>query len=233
MLINEYKLFNMADVVFTGGHYLYEFKKDRHHNMHPFPSSIDRVHFESGEGSEDPDDQARIPSPRVGFFGVIDERFDVVLLDELAEKMPDFQFIIIGPVVKIDPAILPRHRNIHYLGQKSYRELPQYLAHWDVAILPFARNASTRFISPTKTPEYLCAGKPVVSTSIHDVVHPYGVNGIVEIADNADDFSKAIIKVLDYKNNAGWLAKVQDQLNGSSWDLTFTKMKDLIYKELM
>jgi hypothetical protein len=58
------------------------------------------------------------------------------------------------------------------------------------------------------------------------------VNGIVEIADNADDFSKAIIAAMNYKNNADWQAKVQDQLNGNSWDLTFMKMKELIYKEL-
>jgi glycosyltransferase involved in cell wall biosynthesis len=232
MLHNEKLLFRMADVVFTGGHNLYEYKKNRHHNIHPFPSSIDQRHFESGLGSNDPRDQVAIPFPRVGFFGVIDERFDIDLLDQLAVLMPDFQFIMIGPVVKIDPSTLPRHQNIHYLGQKTYNELPNYLAHWDVAILPFAKNESTRFISPTKTPEYLSAGKPVVSTSIRDVVMPYGEMGLVEIADTADEFSSAIRKVIKQKDNPGWRMKVKEFLKGNSWDLTWSKMKDVIYSTL-
>ena len=89
---------------------------------------------------------------------------------------------MIGPVVKIDPAILPRAENIHYLGSKSYQELPAYLAGWDLALIPFAINESTRFISPTKTPEYLAAGKPVISTPIRDVVTPYGDENLVHIA---------------------------------------------------
>lgn len=232
MIPNENKLFKLADVVFTGGHNLYEFKKERHPNIHPFPSSVDQRHFESGIGSPDPRDQSEIAHPRVGFFGVIDERFDIDLLDKLAILMPEVNFIMIGPVVKIDPAILPRHSNIYYLGQKSYRELPIYLAHWDVAILPFAKNESTRFISPTKTPEYLCAGKPVVSTSIHDVVIPYGEMGMVEIADNAEDFAKAITRVLKMKDRKAWLTMVKDFLKDNSWDLTWSRMKEVIYKTL-
>ncbi|HEX3008380.1 MAG TPA: hypothetical protein VHO90_12285, partial [Bacteroidales bacterium] len=131
MIRNETALLKVADVVFTGGQYLYEYKKDRHNNIYPFPSSIDQKHFESGLTSADPEDQASIPHPRVGFFGVIDERLDINLLDSLAQKMPDMQFVMIGPVVKIDPASLPRHKNIHYLGQKAYGELPAYLGNWD------------------------------------------------------------------------------------------------------
>lgn len=229
---NEKLLFRLADVVFTGGHNLYEFKKDRHHNIHPFPSSIDQRHFESGLGKADPPDQAVIKGPRVGFFGVIDERLDIDLLDRLSQLMPEIQFIMIGPVVKIDPASLPKRENIHYLGQKNYDELPAYLAHWDVAFLPFARNESTRFISPTKTPEYLSAGKPVVSTSIHDVVVPYGELGFVEIADNPEDFASAINLVLKQKDDETWLRKVKDHLKCNSWDLTWSKMKEVIYKTL-
>lgn len=232
MLKNENRLFSMADVVFTGGHNLYEYKKDRHHNIHPIPSSIDQAHFESGLGGKDPEDQAKIPHPRVGFFGVLDERLDIELLDKVALQMPEVHFVMIGPVVKIDPAILPGHKNIHYLGQKRYEELPFYLAHWDVAFLPFAKNDSTRFISPTKIPEYLSAGKPVVSTSIRDVVVPYGTMKMVEIADSVNDFSSAIYRLLQQEDNAGWQMMVKDHLKKNSWDLTWSKMKDIIYKTL-
>lgn len=232
MLKNEDLLLSIADVVFTGGHNLYEFKKHRHNNIHPFPSSIDQRHFESGKNSIDPADQRLIPQPRVGFFGVLDERLDTELLDKVAELMPDTHFIMIGPVVKIDPSQLPKRLNIHYLGQKSYSELPRYLAHWDVAILPFARNESTRFISPTKTPEYLAAGRPVVSTSIRDVIVPYGELGLVEIADDSKDFSAAITRLLDRKDATEWERKVREQLMGNSWDLTWLKMKEVIYATL-
>ena len=120
--------------------------------------------------------------PRLGFFGVIDERMDVDLVGEVADLRPDWQFVMIGPVVKIDPAILPQRPNIHWLGGKSYNELPHYLSGWDVGFMPFALNEATKFISPTKTPEFLAAGVPVVSTPITDVVRPYGEKGLVEIA---------------------------------------------------
>ena len=121
----------------------------------------------------DPADQADIPHPRLGFFGVIDERMDSSSSAERRLR-PDWQFVMLGPVVKIDPADLPRLPNIHWLGGKTYDELPAYLAGWDVGFMPFALNEATRYISPTKTPEFLAAGMPVVSTPITDVVRPYG-----------------------------------------------------------
>lgn len=232
MVKNEALLLKFADVVFTGGHYLYEYKKDKHKNIHPFPSSIDQPHFESGLNCADPDDQVNLPHPRVGFFGVIDERLDIELLDGLAQKMPDVHFIMIGPVVKIDPAILPRHSNIHYLGQKSYNELPAYLGNWDIAFLPFAKNDSTRFISPTKTPEYLCCEKPVVSTSIRDVVVPYGEMGLVLISDTVNEFAAAIRKALQMTGDRNWKKKVKQVLKSNSWDLTWMGMKKIIFNTL-
>jgi UDP-galactopyranose mutase len=232
MLPNENKLLKMADVVFTGGYSLYEYKKHRHSNIHPIPSSIDQQHFSSGLGGPDPQDQRKILHPRVGFFGVLDERLDIELLDGMALKLPDVQFMMIGPVVKIDPSTLPKHKNIHYLGQKNYEELPAYLAHWDVTFLPFAKNDSTRFISPTKIPEYLSAGKPVVSTSIQDVIDPYGREGMVEIADTVKDFSSAILQLLNQKENPAWQVLVKEHLRGNSWDLTWSKMKNIIYNTL-
>lgn len=229
-LVNlEKELMDRADLVFTGGHSLYEAVKDNHHNIHPFPSSIDAKHFSQGRlDLVEPDDQARIPHPRLGFYGVIDERFNTSLLKEMAELRPDFHFVIVGPVVKIDPATLPQARNIHYLGKKDYAELPLYLSGWDCAIMPFALNDSTRFISPTKTPEFLSAGKPVVSTSIRDVIHPYGANKLVHIADTALDFVDAAERAMkEREEKTDWLENVDQFLGKMSWDRTFLQMASL------
>jgi UDP-galactopyranose mutase len=227
----EKQLFRNVDLVFTGGQSLYEVKRNQHPAVYAFPSSIDASHFgKARKALKDPEDQAHIPHPRLGFFGVIDERFDVELLDEIAAKRPDWHFIMIGPIVKIDPDALPKHANIHYLGGKKYSELPDYLAGWDIALLLFARNESTRFISPTKTPEYLAAGRPVISTSIRDVVRPYGEMKLVEIADTADELIRAAEKILSVENRSEWLRKVDAFLENISWDKTWAQMSDLIDK---
>jgi UDP-galactopyranose mutase len=224
----ERELMNRADLVLTGGVSLYESKRRLHPNVHAFPSSVDVPHFAQARARRrDPSDQAPIGEPRLGFFGVVDERFDVPLLAEVAAARPDWQFVIIGPVVKIDPATLPRPANIHYLGQKSYDELPSYIGGWDVALLPFARNASTRFISPTKTPEYLAAGRPVVSTSIRDVVRPYGEMGLVRIADTPQEFAAAVEAALG-EDAAARQAAADAFLSGMSWDATWSRINQLL-----
>jgi UDP-galactopyranose mutase len=226
----ERQLFNRVDLVFTGGHSLYQAKQHAHPAVYSFPSSIDLSHFGNAR-SFNPDlpDQDNIPHPRLGFFGVIDERFDIELLDAVARRRPDWQFIMIGPIVKIQPDLLPRHSNIHYLGPKNYEELPAYLSNWDIALLLFARNESTRFISPTKTPEYLAAGKPVISTSIHDVVRPYGELNLVSIADGPDDFVRAAEKFLTKSyEQTDWLKRVDQFLGNMSWDKTWHEMSELL-----
>ena len=221
----EKELFRKADIVFTGGNSIYEFKKDQHPNIYSFPSSIDKNHFGLARTKlDDPEDQKHIPHPRFGFFGVVDERFDIEMIDSVAKARPEWQFIILGPVVKIDPAHLPRYENVHYLGGKKYEELPAYIAGWDVALVPFAMNESTRFISPTKTPEYLAAGKPVISSPIRDVVRPYGDNKLVHIVNNADEFISAAEKELGKKRKSAWLRKVDDFLAFNSWDRTWGQM---------
>lgn len=227
----EARLLERADVVFTGGQSLYEAKKNRHHNVHAFPSSIDYEHFAKARSiRHDPVDQAPIPFPRMGFFGVIDERLDIELVKGIAEARPDWQLVMIGPVVKIDENDLPKLPNIHYLGSKSYKELPYYLATWDVAMLPFAKNESTQFISPTKTPEYLAAGKAVVSTSIRDVVRPYADRNLVHIADTVDAFIRAAsIAGMDEANtDLRWRENVDAFLSQMSWDRTWGRMSALI-----
>jgi UDP-galactopyranose mutase len=225
LAILEKTLFAKADVVFTGGHSIFENKKNAHHNIYPFPSSIDKSHFgKARKIRKDPEDQKHIERPRFGFFGVIDERFDIDMIAEVARKKPEWQFILLGPVVKIDPASLPKYDNIHYLGGKKYEELPNYLAGWDIAMIPFAINESTRFISPTKTPEYLAAGKPVISTAIRDVVSPYGNNKLVHIVENSKEFIAAAETELAVKRRSAWVKKVDQFLEGNSWDRTWSQM---------
>jgi glycosyltransferase involved in cell wall biosynthesis len=224
----ERDLFARADLVFTGGESLYESKRPHHPRVYAFPSGIDRDHFaRAREPLPDPPDQAAIPRLRLGFFGVIDERMDLDLVAGIADARPDWHLVMIGPVVKIDPASLPRRANIHWLGGRSYADLPAYIAGWDVAIMPFAHNASTRCISPTKTPEYLAAGKPVVSTAIRDVVHPYADRSLVAIADTPDMFVAAALREL-MRCDHHWLRRVDDHLALCSWDDTWSRMHRLV-----
>ena len=228
LLKRESELLRRADLVFTGGQSLYEAKRERHRRVYAFPSSVDVPHFLSArQGKTDPPDQAMLPHPRLGYFGVVDERMDLALLDAIASARPQWQLIILGPCVKIDPATLPRRANIHYLGMKKYEELPAYLSGWDVALLPFAKNDSTKFISPTKTPEYLAAGRPVVSTSVRDVVRPYGEQGLVHIADDPAQFILAIERALAPPPQ-GWRERVDRMLSEMSWDRTWREMSSLI-----
>ena len=225
----EAELFSRADVVFTGGKSLYESKRRQHHSVHCFPSSIDRDFFASARNIQtEIGPQARIPHPRLGFCGVIDERMDLDLLAAIADARPQWHLILLGPVVKISDSDLPRRQNIHYLGQKNYQLLPEYFAGWDAGLLPFARNESTRYISPTKTPEYLAAGLPVVSTPITDVVDPYGMNGLVRIASSPEGFVRAIEAVMPSRNCPARLAEVDRHLCHLSWDSTWREMAHLI-----
>ena len=229
----EKELLARADIVFTGGQSIYEAKKDLHPCIFPFPSSIDKKHFKKSRTPlTDPEDQSSIPHPRIGFFGVIDERMDITLLRTIAEKKPDWNFILLGPTVKIDPSSLPTLPNIYYLGAKEYKELPHYLARWDVAMMPFAINESTKYIRPTKTPEYLAGGKPVVSTPIQDVVNPYGLNGLVYIARNADEFINGIEEELMILDKEKWLTAVDKFLDKSSWEDTVEEMLYIINTKL-
>lgn len=224
----ERRLMSRCDVVYVGGHSLYEAKRGRHPNIHVFPSSVDVAHFHQARflTGEAPD-QAAIPHPRIGFFGVIDERMDLSLVSALAARRPDWRFVMIGPPAKIDPASLPQAKNLHWLGRKDYAQLPQYLSGWDAGFMPFAITEATRYISPTKTPEYLAAGLPLVSTPVSDVVRPYGALGLVEIADDADMFVAHIERLLR-RPRRSWLRSVDAHISRMSWDDTWAGMRALL-----
>lgn len=228
MLEMERRLIARADLVFTGGRSLYEAKRNRHARVHCFPSSIDTAHFGQARlGPAEPEAMRGLKHPRLGFFGVIDERMDLDLVAKLAALRPNWSFIMVGPVVKIEEAALPRAANIHWLGGRGYADLPAHLAHWDIGFMPFALNDSTRFISPTKTPEFLAAGLPVVSTPVLDVVRDYADAGLVEIAEDAAAMA-AKAEMMLARDRGPWLARVDAQLARNSWDITWARMAGLI-----
>lgn len=227
LLAQENSLLSAADIVFTGGKSLYESKKQKHHNVFCFPSSVDVAHFSASAADSivKPADLVHINSPIIGYYGVIDERIDLDLLRETAFQSPDASFVMIGPICKIEEQDLPRAENIHYLGMKSYDELPQYLHFFDIAMMPFALNDSTKFISPTKTLEYMAAMKPIISTKIRDVVRDYSY--CVSLIDNADDFIKSIAQPM-----TDFQSQYEEILENTSWDRTAEKMSTIINKVL-
>ena len=227
LVLLERRLMRHADIVFTGGRSLQRAKQPMHSNVHCFPSAVDIGHYVQARRhtSAEQFDQVAIPRPRIGFFGVLDERLDKNLVEALADRRPDWQFVFIGPTAKIDVNDLPRRPNLHFLGPKPYAELPSYLAYWDAGLMPFALNEATRFISPTKTPEFLAAGVPLVSTPIADVVTSW--SDVVSIAAGPEAVEAALQHVLERPHEA-WLIQVDFALAGISWDDSWSAMLKLI-----
>jgi glycosyltransferase involved in cell wall biosynthesis len=233
LLQRESALLRVADLVFTGGPSLYEAKRPFHNSVHCFPSSVDASHFgKACDPSIEHRSQKKLARPRLGFFGVLDERLDLELLEAMAKAHPEWQIVLVGPVVKISPEVLPRLKNIHYLGKQQYAELPSYLCGWDVCLIPFALNEATRFISPTKTLEYMAAEKPIVSTPITDVEKPYGE--IVLIGRATGEFITACEKALAMSNDERrrLVYSMRHVLARTSWDATVAAMDALINEAL-
>jgi glycosyltransferase involved in cell wall biosynthesis len=228
-LINQEKyLMAHAEIVFTGGKSLYEAKKQLHSNVYCFPSSVDQEHFAQAS-KEIPvaEDISNILKPIVGYYGVIDERIDLDLLHKCAKKLQNVSFVMIGPLAKIENTDLPKENNIHYLGMKSYDELPNYLKAFDIAMMPFALNDATKYISPTKTLEYMAAGKPIISTKITDVVRDYSES--IALIENESEFCDAIETLLA-KDHIQMQMEYKKILEKTSWDSTADKMESIIKK---
>jgi glycosyltransferase involved in cell wall biosynthesis len=216
-----------ADVVFTGGRKLYEAKRRFHNNVHFFGCGVDASHFAKArsENTELPADIATLPRPVFGYFGVIDERVDYGLLALLAARNPTASIVMIGPVVKVDPSSLPAASNIHWLGMRDYAELPAYVKGFDVCLMPFALNEATEFINPTKTLEYMAAGKPIVSTALADVQHNF--TPIVRVARSHDEFVNLTVS-LAQKPDLVLLTEGVRKASDASWESVVSKMRGLI-----
>ena len=233
LLEREKELLGRADLVFTGGVSLYRDKLPFNENTHLFPSGVEIEHFAKAaqpDAFTRPDDLAGLPQaqPLLGYYGVIDERMDLALLDYVAQARPNWQIVMLGPIAKIDQADLPQAANLHYPGMKSYEQLPAYLAHFDVALIPFAMNEATRYLSPTKTLEYMAAQKPVVSNPIPDVVELYGE--VVRVAHSPAEFV-AQIEAAIQENPQTNRAKAEELLARYTWDSIAAKMSELIEAE--
>ena len=230
----EQELITRADLVFTGGPSMYTTRQGRHPDLHLFPSGVEQEHFAQALAPDlaVPDDVRALDHPIVGFFGVVDERIDLDLLAGAAAARPDWNWVMIGPVLKIEETSLPRLPNIHYLGKQDYRQLPAYLKAFDVAMLPFARNEATRFISPTKTLEYMAAHKPIVSTSIKDVITLYG--SVARIADMPAELVAQVQAALDEgpAERARRNEQEQELLGRYAWDTIAGEMHALIEDRL-
>jgi UDP-galactopyranose mutase len=233
LMQRERALFKIADIVFAGGPSLYRTKSREHHAVYCFPSSVDVGHFGRARDPEiEHGEQRSICGPKLGFYGVIDERLDLQIISRLASAHRRWQIMMVGPVVKIDPMNLPRAANIHYFGQRSYDELPQFLAGWDVCLLPFALNQATQFISPTKTLEYMAAHKPIVSTPITDVAQSCG--HVLRVAEGADSFIRACEESLAESalERQRRVAAMDETVANTSWDTTATGMRNLIVEAI-
>lgn len=228
----EKELLETADVVFAGGPSLARAKQAIRPDTLSLPSCVDASHYSperaaqaEAETHEEDRLEHDIPHPRIGFFGVIDERLDIELVAAIADANPHWHVVMVGPVVKIDPNTLPQRFNIHYLGSQPYSLLPQLVQQWDVCILPFALNDSTKFISPTKTLEYMAAEKPIVSTAIHDVIELYGA--VVEIGNDHQEFIDKIEMLMheDPVPAASRIVEGKELVKQYSWD----EMADKVY----
>jgi glycosyltransferase involved in cell wall biosynthesis len=227
LIENERRLMDRADVVFTGGQELYEKKSRQHDNAHFFGCGVEYEHFAKAQDADGPipNDVKNLKKPIIGWFGVIDERVDYELIRKAAELRPDYSFVLVGPVVKVDPASLPQAPNIHWLGGRDYKQLPDYCRAFDVCMMCFAINEATEFINPTKALEYLATGKPVISTPVRDVVRQY--RDLVEIAASPEEFVEKLDQLVQHPD-PDRIEKGIEKARESSWEGTVSQMRELI-----
>jgi glycosyltransferase involved in cell wall biosynthesis len=226
----DHAILRRADIVLTGGSSLYRDKVAYNPNTYLFPSGVEIEHFAGKNGISMPDDLRTMPRPILGYFGVIDERMDLALLEQMAKEHPEWSIVLIGPVIKIDFHELPQAPNLHYPGMRSYGELPSYLAHFDVALIPFAMNEATRYLSPTKTLEYMAARKPIVSTPIPDVIELYGQ--IVSVGHTHSEFIACIENALCTQPTRKDLAKERSLLAENTWDAIARNISIILERQL-
>jgi glycosyltransferase involved in cell wall biosynthesis len=226
LLHHENQLFKRADLVFTAGRSLYNAKRDRHPDVHCFPGSVDARHFAQVRG--DHPLHADIPRPRLGYSGVIDERINLKLIDEIALARPEWNIVMVGPIVNVDAKRLPRRDNIHWLGRQAYDDVPRFISGWDVCLLPYMLGDATKSISPAKTLEYMACRRPSVSTSIRDIVEAYG--HVVRIADTPEGFIADIEMIMSRSpaEQAAHAKQLAELVARTSWDDTADAMAELI-----
>jgi glycosyltransferase involved in cell wall biosynthesis len=224
---NEARLMQAADIVFTGGYELGEKKKKQHSNAHIFGCGVEFDHFNKAMDPTTivPPDIDFMARPILGWFGVVDERVDYCLVGEAARLRPDWSFAMVGPVVKVDPNLLPHSPNLFWMGGRDYQVLPNYCRAFDICLMPFAMNASTQYINPTKALEYMATGRPIISTPIRDVIRQW--SRLVDIVQTPDELIAAAERLLRQRDSTR-IEKGLELARRSSWENTVQTMRLLI-----
>jgi len=227
LINNEARLMEHADIVFAGGYELSLKKKKHHHNVHFFGCGVEFDHFAQAQDSNTvvPPDIDFMQRPILGWFGVVDERVDYAMVGEMARMRPNWSFAMVGPVVKVDPNLLPHFPNLFWMGQRDYSVLPNYCRAFDICMMPFAINAATQYINPTKALEYFATGRPVISTPVKDVVSQYGE--LIDIVKTADEFVNAAERALK-DPPIERIGRGIEKAKQCSWESTVQQMQDLI-----
>ncbi len=232
----ESAVYRRADIIFAGGRSLTAAARQDLEKLgiskpvHCFPSGIDIEHFSRALSSDTPvaEDLQQIPSPRIGYIGAVDERINFDLLSQMAHAHPEWNIILLGPVIGEDTRRSVA-KNIHFIGGRPYASLPTYLKGFDVCILPFRSTELVQYVSPTKTPEYLAAGCPVVSTYIPDVAADYG--DVVAVAKTPDEFIAQIENFLRSKPAPEQLAAVACS-RAATWSAIAEQMEAILVNSL-
>lgn len=230
--LREAHLLELADVVFTGGRKLFESKRRSNSNCHFYGCGVDVAHFGKAldAATQIPADVANLSKPVFGFFGVVDERMDYELVSKLADSHPEWSIVIVGPVLKVDANSLPQRKNLHWLGQRAYADLPAYCKAFDVCLMPFALNESTEFINPTKALEYMASGRPIVSSAVPDVISNFG--SIVDVARSHDEFLELCRRAVENPNRERIRAGLQ-MAQDNTWDSIVAKLETHVETALL
>ncbi|MBI2513558.1 MAG: glycosyltransferase [Opitutae bacterium] len=184
----ERELLLKADVVFCGGRKMRDKRKPYNAHCYFYGTGVDSEHFGQARSESLAVDPAvaALPGKVLGYFGVIDERIDYELLARLADALSRCSIALVGPTAKVDAAALPQRKNLHWLGRRDYADLPAITKGFSVCLMPFARNAATEFINPTKALEYMATGRPIVATAIDEVRTNFG--NVCRIARSVGEF---------------------------------------------
>jgi len=220
----ETELLRKADVVFTGGRKLWEAKRQHNPNCHFYGCGVDVEHFGRALDAETaiPQDIKALGRPVLGYFGVVDERMDYELIAKLADANPKWSLAIIGPVLKVPQHQLPRRPNIHWLGPRDYSQLPAYCKGFDLCLMPFALNAATEYINPTKALEYMATGRMIVSSAVPDVVSNF--SSVVKVAQSHSSFIDLCRGAIE-KPEPGLIERGLKMAAGNTWESIVAKLE--------
>jgi len=230
---SEVDVFREADLVFVTSEKLQERASRYNERVHLFPFGVNFPAFERVRTSTDPapDDLRALPRPVIGYLGGLHQWVDQELMASVARAMPDASFAFVGPA-QGDVSTLSGCANVHLLGQKSHEDVPKYLKHFDVALVPYRLTEYTANVYPTKLNEYMAMGTPVVTTDLPEVRRINAEYGdVVSIADGPEAFASAIRHALADLSDAKRQRRIH-VARSNGWDPRIVEMSRLIEEGL-